>query len=46
MGRELSYAQLDARSNQLAHLPARPSASAPRWRVGLCVERSPMMVIG
>ncbi|MEO8383144.1 MAG: amino acid adenylation domain-containing protein, partial [Acidobacteriota bacterium] len=42
---ELTYRELDARANQLAHaLSAR--GVRPESRVGLCVERSPEMIIG
>ena len=42
--RTLSYGELDARANQLAH-HLRALASAPNL-VGLCVERSLEMVVG
>jgi amino acid adenylation domain-containing protein len=44
-GRQLSYAELNARANQLAHY-LRKLGVGPEIRVGLCVERSPEMVIG
>ncbi len=41
----LTYGQLDARSNQLAH-HLRALGVRPETIVGLCVERSPQMVVG
>ncbi|EJM91351.1 non-ribosomal peptide synthase/amino acid adenylation enzyme [Pseudomonas sp. GM74] len=43
--RQLSYGQLDARSNQLAHC-LREQGVGPDVLVGICVERSLEMVIG
>ncbi|KJZ39777.1 non-ribosomal peptide synthetase [Pseudomonas fluorescens] len=43
--RQLSYAQLDTRSNQLAHC-LREQGVGPDVLVGICVERSLEMVIG
>jgi len=41
----LSYGELNARSNQLAHR-LRSLGVGPDVRVGLCVERSPDMILG
>lgn len=41
----LTYAELNARANQLAHL-LRSSGVKPETAVGLCVERSAEMIIG
>ncbi|MCA1568630.1 MAG: amino acid adenylation domain-containing protein [Acidobacteria bacterium] len=44
-GLRLSYAELNSRANQLArHLQS--IGVAPERRVGLCVERSPDMIVG
>nr|HET6903712.1 amino acid adenylation domain-containing protein [Ktedonobacteraceae bacterium] len=42
---QLTYRQLNERANQLAHYLQRLSVG-PEVRVGLCIERSPEMVIG
>ena len=44
-GRVLTYAELNARANQLAHLLAKRGVSSDT-SVGLCVERSAEMIIG
>ncbi|MEG4054806.1 MULTISPECIES: amino acid adenylation domain-containing protein [unclassified Microcoleus] len=44
-GEELSYRELNARANQLAH-HLRSLGVKPEALVGICVERSPLMVIG
>ncbi|HEX5758394.1 MAG TPA: amino acid adenylation domain-containing protein [Thermoanaerobaculia bacterium] len=42
---QITYAELDARANQLAH-HLRDRGAVPEALVGLCLERSPEMVIG
>ena len=42
--RRLSYADLETRANQLAHFLRRRGAE-PRARIGICMERSPEMVV-
>ncbi|HEY0733698.1 MAG TPA: amino acid adenylation domain-containing protein [Herpetosiphonaceae bacterium] len=42
---QLTYGDLDARANQLAHY-LRSQHAGPEMRVGICVERSPDMVVG
>ncbi|NOZ57522.1 MAG: amino acid adenylation domain-containing protein, partial [Calditrichaeota bacterium] len=44
-GTELSYAELDRQSNQLAHYLRRLGVG-PDTPVGICVERSPQMIVG
>jgi amino acid adenylation domain-containing protein len=44
-GRQLTYRQLDERANQLAH-HLRKRGVRPDSRVGICVHRSPEMIIG
>ncbi|AFE09207.1 Linear gramicidin synthase subunit C [Corallococcus coralloides DSM 2259] len=44
-GNRLTYRELDARANQLAHA-LRKHGVGPEVRVGLCVERSLEMVVG
>ncbi|HYH79780.1 MAG TPA: amino acid adenylation domain-containing protein [Longimicrobium sp.] len=44
-GRSLTYAELDAQSNRLAHALV-DRGVGPEARVALCVERSPEMVVG
>jgi amino acid adenylation domain-containing protein len=44
-GQQLSYAELNQRANQVAHTLRRLSVG-PEVRVGICMKRSPEMVIG
>jgi amino acid adenylation domain-containing protein len=44
-GRTLTYAELDRRANQLAH-HLRKLGVGPETIVGLCVERSPELLVG
>ncbi|MCU1245086.1 MAG: amino acid adenylation domain protein, partial [Acidobacteria bacterium] len=44
-GTELTYRELDARANQVAHALIERGVG-PDQRVGLCIERSPEMLIG
>ncbi|WP_420127102.1 non-ribosomal peptide synthase/polyketide synthase [Longimicrobium sp.] len=44
-GETLSYGELNARTNRLAH-HLRSLGVGPETRVGICVERSPEMVVG
>ena len=44
-GEHLTYAELNARANRLAHY-LRSLGVGPDVRVGLCVRRSPAMVVG
>ncbi|HEU4887121.1 MAG TPA: amino acid adenylation domain-containing protein, partial [Thermoanaerobaculia bacterium] len=44
-GQQLTYRELNARANQLAHSLIEQGVG-PESRVGLCVERSPEMMIG
>jgi amino acid adenylation domain-containing protein/non-ribosomal peptide synthase protein (TIGR01720 family) len=44
-GRQLSYGELNERASQLAHY-LRRCGVGPEVKVGLCVERSPELIIG
>jgi len=44
-GRSLTYAELNAKSNRLAHY-LREKGAGPAVLIGLCVDRSPEMIIG
>jgi aspartate racemase len=44
-GQQLTYRELDERSNQLAHA-LRKRGAGPNVLVGICLERSPELVIG
>ncbi len=44
-GQSLTYRELDARANQLAHYLRRRGVG-PGMVVGLCVERSPQLILG
>jgi amino acid adenylation domain-containing protein len=44
-GEQLTYRQLNSRANQLAHF-LRKRGVGPEVLVGLCVERSPEMIVG
>jgi amino acid adenylation domain-containing protein len=44
-GRQLTYRELNRRANQLAHY-LRARGVGPEGLVGLCMERSPAMVVG
>lgn len=44
-GRQLTYRELNARANQLAHT-LRKRGVGPEVLVGICMERSPEMVVG
>ncbi|WP_437327214.1 amino acid adenylation domain-containing protein [Sorangium sp. So ce381] len=43
-GERLTYAELDRRSNQIAHL-LRKNGAGPGALVGICLERSPDMIV-
>jgi amino acid adenylation domain-containing protein len=44
-GEELTYGELERRANQLAHY-LRTAGVGPEVRVGLCLERSPRLLVG
>lgn len=44
-GQQLSYGELNAKANQLAHYLQQTRQLAPEQTVGLCLERSPAMVV-
>jgi len=44
-GRSLTYAEVNAQSNRLAHY-LREKGAGPAVLIGLCVDRSPEMIIG
>jgi amino acid adenylation domain-containing protein len=44
-GRSLTYAEVNAKSNRLAHY-LREKGAGPAVLIGLCVDRSPEMIIG
>jgi amino acid adenylation domain-containing protein len=44
-GKELSYRELNAQANQLAH-HLRTLGVGPEVLVGVCIERSPQMIVG
>src|SRR2546423_14302492 len=44
-GQQMTYQELNARANQLAHYPQR-LGGGPEGRGGLCIERSLEMVVG
>lgn len=44
-GQQMTYQELNARANQLAHY-LKKKRVGPETRVGICIERSPEMIIG